>query len=319
MFAQIASVTWLNLANLRSRLGASTIIVVGVAGVVAVLLGLLAMSAGFRSALVDTAKQDRALIVRNGSNNEMGGWVSADELALIETYEAIDVASGEVYVTFSVTKRGVDTTADVVARGVTPAAFALRPEVEIIRGRSFAPGKDEIIVGVKAAAQYAGLGVGDAVQARSSRWTVVGHFAAAGTAVESEIWLDLPVAQDVFRRAGVVSVVRARLTDSSAAPELSRQFTADPRLPLAVVPETEFFAAQSAARAALIDTFAYFVAGIMAVGSVLAALNTMYTAVDRRTVEIAALGVGAWPGRWTAASAARRPAAHHQGAAWRLR
>ena len=94
MFAQIASVTWLNLANLRSRLGASTIIVVGVAGVVAVLLGLLAMSAGFRSALVDTAKQDRALIVRNGSNNEMGGWVSADELALIETYEAIDVASG---------------------------------------------------------------------------------------------------------------------------------------------------------------------------------------------------------------------------------
>ena len=115
------------LESLDSRAGSSATVVVGSAVVIAVLRGLLAMSAGFRSALVETAKPDRELILRNDSNNEMDGWISRRELAILEAFEGLDFASGEVYTTPPVPKRGAGTAVDVVCRGVTAAAFALRP------------------------------------------------------------------------------------------------------------------------------------------------------------------------------------------------
>lgn len=297
MLRQIAAVTRLNLTNLPARLGTSAIVVVGVAGVVAVLLGLLAMSAGFRTALAETARPDRALILRTGSTSEMNSWVAQAEHAIVAQYEGLTVTSGETYTTLSLPRRGDEAvTAHAGVRGVTAAAFELRPELTLVTGRRFRPGTNEIIVGVRSAAEYEGLDVGSEVAARGTVLRVVGHFAAGGSSVESELWLDLPMAQDVFRRQGGMSVVRARLAPDADTGALRRRLEADPGLTLSLIPEREFFAAQSASRAALIDAFAYFVAGIMAFGSVAAALNTMYTAVSRRRVEIAtlrALGFGA--------------------------
>ena len=125
---------------------------------------------------------------------------------------------------------------------------------------------------------------------------MVGHFAAAGTSVESEIWIDRSVVQDVYRRMGGVGLVRARLAPGVDVNSLALRIAEDPRLQLGLLTETEFFSEQSANRVALINVFAYFIAGVMGFGSVLAALNTMYIAVSRRTVEIAtlrAVGFGA--------------------------
>jgi len=134
MLASGRSARWLkptaagmNLENLGSRADSSATVVVGSAVVVAVLRGLLAMSAGFRSALVQTAKPDRGRILRNDSNSEMDGWIRLRELAIPEAYEGFDSASEQVYTTPPVPKRGAGTTVDVVCRGVTAAAFALRP------------------------------------------------------------------------------------------------------------------------------------------------------------------------------------------------
>jgi putative ABC transport system permease protein len=289
VWRQICAVTWLNLANLGSRPGASMVIVVGIGGVVAVLLGLLAMSAGFRGALTETARADRVLLVRGDATSEIAGSVDLDQLGAIETMPGIEVASGEVIVTIAVKERGTGTEVDVAGRGVTQAAFELRDEVEMVTGRNSRPGTSEIIVGIRAAARYEGLEVGSRLPARTTTWVVVGHFAAAGTAVESEIWLDRTVAQDVYRRAGSVSVVRARLSGEVPAEELSDRVEADPRLGLRVIPEPTFFAQQTEDRTALINAFAYFIATTMAIGAVLAALNTMYVAVSRRTTEIATL------------------------------
>ena len=289
MLKQTAAVTRMNLENLSSRAGSSATVVVGSAAVVAVLLGLLAMSAGFRSALVETAKPDRGLILRNGSNNEMDGWIGLQELAILEADEGFEVTSGEVYTTLTVRKRGADTAVDVVCRGVTAAAFALRPEVRIVSGRTLVPGRNEIIVGASAARQYAGLDVGDSVQARTATLEVVGHFVAEGGAPESEIWMDRAISQSVFRRTSTVSVARVKLASDVDVQALNQRLAADPRLTGTLIPEQEFFAAQSASRAALIDAFAYLIAGIMALGSVFGALATMFTAVGQRSVEIATL------------------------------
>ncbi len=287
MFRQILGVVALNFSNLSSRKFGSAIIVVGIGGVVAVLLGLLAMSSGFKAVLVDSAKTDRAIIVRNGSNSEMDGWITRDELDAIESVENLTVVSGETYTTVTVIKRNSGTAADAIARGVTQRAFELRPEVEISSGRKFLPGKHEVLVGVQAAGQYERLEVGDTINVRHADWTVVGHFVGGGSSVESELWIDLPVAQDVFRRSDV-SVARVRLRPDAMA-RTNQILANDPRITGVLIPETTFYASQAAIRAGLIDTFAYVIAGIMALGSVVAALNTMYTAVSRRTIEIATL------------------------------
>jgi putative ABC transport system permease protein len=84
-------------------------------------------------------------------------------------------------------------------------------------------------------------------------------------------------------------VVRASLSGEAPVDELTERFQEDPRMRLSVIPETEFFAQQTEDRTALINAFAYFIATVMAIGAVLAALNTMYVAVSRRTTEIATL------------------------------
>ena len=150
MLRETLAITRLNIANLPSRLGNSTIIVVGIGGVVAVLLGLLAMSQGFRLSLVEVARPDRALVVRSGSNMEMDGFVTNEEIAVLESYEDFEIISGEIVATLSAYMKD-GTAADVSARGVTPRAFDLRPELEIVAGRNFEPGLGEIIAGIGAA------------------------------------------------------------------------------------------------------------------------------------------------------------------------
>ena len=201
-----------------------------------------------------------------------------------------DWAKNEVgWVVARLDERADPKAVDVVCRGVTAATFALRPEVRIVSGRTLVPGRNEIIVGASAARQYAGLDVGDSVQARTATLEVVGHFVAEGGAAESEIWMDRAISQSVFRRTSTVSVARVKLASDVDVQALNQRLAADPRLTSTLIPEQEFFAAQSASRAALIDAFAYLIAGIMALGSVFGALATMFTAVSRRSVEIATL------------------------------
>ncbi|MEM9623205.1 MAG: FtsX-like permease family protein [Pseudomonadota bacterium] len=287
MIRQVLAVTWLNFKSMRGRLASTCVVIAGIGGVVAVLLGLLAMSSGFRATLIETAQPDRALVLRGSSNNEMDGWITPEELARLETYDDFPVVSGELYVTINAVKRSADSAADVVGRGVSSAAFALRPEVKIVAGRQFQPGKQEVIVGAAAASQYAGLSIGDTIATRNAQWLVVGQFAAAGTSVESEIWMDLPMAQAAFQRQ--YSVARVKLAAPDDHARLALAIQDDPRLDTTLMLETEYYAAQSATRAALIETFAYLIAGIMAVGAISAALNTMYIVVGQRTVEVGTL------------------------------
>lgn len=291
-------ITLMNLRNLPSRLGSSLVIVVGIAGVVGVLVGLLSMSVGFRAALESTGQPDRAIVLRDGSNGEMSSGVSIEEFNVLSSMDGVRTASAELYVVADVPKKSTGTPANLVVRGMRAEGLAVRPEIRIVSGRAFDPGKGELLVGIKAASEFEGLEVGDDVDFRESRWTVVGHFTAGGSAYESEVWTDLPVAQANFRRGGFTSSARVLLDDPAEAPALNERIQADPRLDLALQSESEFYAAQSASRAALIDSFGYAVAMIMAIGAVFAALNTMYTAVSARTVEIAtlrALGFGNVP------------------------
>ncbi|MEM7097367.1 MAG: FtsX-like permease family protein [Pseudomonadota bacterium] len=298
MLGQIYEVTVMNLLNLPSRMSASSVIVVGIGGVVAVLLGLLSMAEGFQASLEKMGKADRAIIMRDGTSSEMNGAMTPADRATIKAMDGVVQGSGETYVVAAINKIGTDISANVVVRGVEPESFGIRSEVQMIDGRRFELGKAEVIVGVKAASQFEGLNIGDKLPVRDQVWTVVGHFASDGSATEGEIWADLANVNSAYRRGGISNTMRVRLTDEGTASALDERLKADPRFDLMVRSEREFYAAQSEDRTELINGFGVAVGVIMAIGAVFAALNTMYSAVSTRTVEIAtlrALGFGSVP------------------------
>ncbi|MDE0053148.1 MAG: FtsX-like permease family protein [Gammaproteobacteria bacterium] len=298
MIGQVFQITLLSLRNLPSRLGSSSVIVVGIGGVVGVLVAILAMAKGFEASMSRAGQPDRAIVMRGGSTSELSSGMGPGEIAVVGSWSEVTAASGELYLVADVPKRSNQSLANLAIRGVEQDAFEIRPEISIVEGRSFVTGRTEMIAGRGAVAEFEGVETGSTIELRNSTWTIVGMFEADGSVYESEVWADLATAQSIFRREGGVSSMRVRLASPDAADVLSQRMEDDPRLDLTLTGEDEYFKSQSQQLTTLIETFGYGVAAIMAVGAIFAALNTMYTAVSARTVEIAtlrALGFGGMP------------------------
>jgi putative ABC transport system permease protein len=303
---QIVAITLLNLRTLPQRLGTSLVVIVGIAGVVGVLVSVLAMADGFRYTLASTGREDRVIMLRAGSDAELSSGIDRDQAALLAALPGVarDVAgrpqaSAELVVMVDLPRQGGSDPNNVPFRGVQRAAFAIRDETRLIEGRRFEPGVREVIVGRRAAAQFAGLTVGSRIAFRDSDWTVVGIFESGGDVHESEIWADAEVALSAFRRTGYQSVT-ARLADGSDAgvAALRDAIGRDRRLSTTALREPEYYAKQATVLSNLIDVLGYTVASFMAVGAAFGALNCMYSAVASRQVEIGtlrAIGFGGTP------------------------
>jgi putative ABC transport system permease protein len=302
--SQIAAVTWLNLRNLPQRVGASSATVVGVAGVVMVMVGVLSMAAGFESTLATTGREDAALVLRAGADSELSSGFGLEQTRIIADAPGVragqggPLASAELFVIVDVPKRSTGTDVNVPMRGVQPSAFAVRQEFRIVEGRTFEAGRNEVIVGNAAAGEFSGLDVGSVRRWGESEWTVVGHFTTGGTVEDSEIWADVKVLQPAYRRGNSFQSVRVVLDSPDAFTMFKDALTTDPRLNVDVVRESEYYAKQSRLIISIIRGLGYVIALLMGVGAVFGALNTMYMAVSARGREIAtlrALGFGAGP------------------------
>jgi putative ABC transport system permease protein len=294
MIGQILSITVLGLRSIPERLGASLVIVVGLAGVVAVFTALLAMSAGFKSTLESAGRPDVALVLRGGSQAELNSGISREQGPIIKQAPGVmkgpdgqPLASAEVIVIAELTRPGEKTGSNITVRGVEPAAFVLRPQLRIVEGRTFGQGLRELIVGQGVARQFEGARLGQVLRMRGSDWTVVGVF-ASGDAYESELWADVDVAQSTFNRRGY-SAIRLLLADRGGLQTVKDALSADPRVNVDVETEQQYFSGQTRQFRRTIGTLAGVVTVIMALGAMFAALNTMYAAVGSRAREIATL------------------------------
>lgn len=292
--SQVAAVTGLNLRTIGQRRGASAAAAFGVMGVVAVFVAVLSMAEGFLKTMTSSASADTAVILRAGSDSEMMSGLQREETRIIAEAPGVlrgqgPVASSELYVVVDVPKRSTGTDANVPLRGVQPAAFQVRDEVEIIQGRTFQPGRNEVIVGKAAAAEFAGLDLGSRLRWGESEWTVVGIFAANGALSESEIWCDVGVLQPAYRRGSTFQSVYAKLESPEAFVRFKDALSTDPRLDVKVIRESDYYAEQSQLLYNIITGLGFGIAALMGLGAVFGALNTMYTAVSARTREIATL------------------------------
>jgi putative ABC transport system permease protein len=303
-FAQVAAITLANLRTLPERRGSACAAAVGIAGVVTVLVGVLSIAEGFRRAMTVSGAPDVALVLRSGADAEMTSGLSREDTRIIADAPGLardgagPLASPELFVIINLPKRSTGTDANVPLRGVSPAAFPVRGNLRLVAGRSFEPGRNELVVGAGAARQFAGLDLGRMLRVGQNEWTVVGIFTAGGGVAESEIWTDAAVLQPAYHRGDTYQAVYARLSTPGDFATFRDTLTTNPRLNVKVVRQADFYAEQSTAVTGFIRGLGVVIAGLMALGALFGALNTMYSSVSARTREIAtlrALGFGSSP------------------------
>jgi putative ABC transport system permease protein len=293
--SQIFSVTKFGILSIPQRLGSVLAAAFGIAGVVGVLVGVLSMAVGFKKAMVASASPDSVIVLRSGADNEMSSVLAQDETRVIADAPGLargskgPLASAELFVIINLPKRSSGTDADVPLRGVEQVAFQVREKFEIIQGRAFEGGKNEVVVGVGAAQEFEGLDLGNKLRVGRDDWAVVGIFTAGGGTEESEIWTEAAVLQSAYHRGNTFQAVYAKLISPDAFQQFKDALTTDPRLNVKVARQTEYFTEQSTLLTTLITTLGVLIASLMAIGAIFGALNTMYNSVASRTREIATL------------------------------
>lgn len=285
-----------NIRSVRARWASNLIAVLGIAGVVAVFVAMLAMARGFQHTLVDSGSRMNAIITRGGATTEMESAITLDQLKIITDCPAVardvdnrPLASGEVVVVTAFHHKASNSDALAQVRGVSEQALKVHEGVQIVRGRFLRPGMGELVAGKNASAMYTGFELGDTPRFGGRTWRVVGIMDAGGSAFDSEVWADSTVLNQTYKRPDDLLSVTVRLTSPSVLATLKDALSKDPRLTVQTEREVDYYAKQSRAVSTMIRVLGFLVAFIMGIGAVFGAFNTMYSAVSARSREIATL------------------------------
>jgi len=284
----------IGIASLPQRWGASSVIVIGIAGVVGVLVAMLAMGEGFDATLGNTGDEVSTIVLRGGSQAETNSVITREQVPLVSALPGITrdaegrpLVSPELSQVVNLPSKSDGTDVNAQFRGVGELAWTVHDKVKIIEGRKFKPGLREIVVGQGARGQFRGLDVGKTLRMGNQEWTVVGSF-ASGDAHDSELWTDTETLASAYDRSAYQSI-SVRNDGKAGVTAFKAAMDADPRLKLDVETTRDYYAKQSGQLSKLISILGTVIGTIMAIGAVFGALNTMYAAVAGRAREIATM------------------------------
>jgi len=293
--SQIVSVTLLNIRTIPRRKGSSAAAVFGIAGVVAVMVGVLSIAQGIVRTMESSASPENVIVLRSGADSEMMSIIMGDDARVISEgpglarNESGALTSPELFVIINLPKVGTGTDANVPLRGVTNTAPEVRSDFRIVAGRMFEWGLNEVIVGVGAQLEFEGLELNARIPVAQEEWPVVGVFELGGGLAETEIWVDASVLQPAYRRGNSYQSVYGRLESPGSFQAFKDALTGDPRLNVKPMRESDYYESQSAMLYRLITGLGTLIAVIMGLGAIFGALNTMYTAISSRGRDIATL------------------------------
>ena len=285
-----------SIGSLAVRWKSTLLATIAIGLVVAVFVAILSMAAGFRLALRTSGTAGNAIVLQKGAQSELGSFFStaagrwvADDPRVARGPDGLPVVSPELVAVVALPRAGDGELTNVGVRGITRAAFDLRPGVSIVAGRRAQAGLFEIAVGIRAQNHIRGLKIGSRVSLMRREFEVVGVFAARGSAVESEIWGDFDAMAGAFNRPGIENSLTVRLGNPSLLPTFDRDLEADLQYPLTMTDERKYYEDQASSLVGLLRGLAAFVGFVMGTGAVFAAMNTMYAVVANRTREVGTL------------------------------
>ena len=176
-----------NIRSIRARFTSTIVAILGIAGVVAVFLAMLAMANGFRQAMVSSGSPDNVMIMRSGAGSEMESAFSLEDYKVVQDAPEIATDSsgnpkvtGEVVVIIALKMRHTGTDANVQMRGIMGQPLEVRSNITIQQGRFIQPGRPEVIVGAGAHRLYEQTDVGTRIPIGGRVWEVVRHLRCPG-------------------------------------------------------------------------------------------------------------------------------------------
>ncbi|MFT5758366.1 MAG: putative ABC transport system permease protein [Alteromonadaceae bacterium] len=312
MIKQAIALSWINFKSFPHRLVASAISIFSIACVAAVMLGVLALSSGMVKTMERTGLDNTLLVMRSGAVSELQSVMFPMEVKLLSNNAQVlqdkngqAIISAEMFVNAEYKKAQVNTllaieTVDLdnkidrdvdseslSLRGISQNTYLFRPHFKLVRGEKFATGLRQLIVGQAIARRMPELVVGGTIILGGSQWLISGIFSDNNSVFESELWADIGTVQSDYRRGSSVQSVRLALKDNTDLTKLEQEWQADPRLNVRLILEKVFFAEQAQNLTRLIRWIGLPIAIVMALGAIVAALNTMYAAIASRSKEIA--------------------------------
>jgi putative ABC transport system permease protein len=270
----------------------------GIALVVFVLASSLMLSEGIKKTLGAAGRPDNAIVLRMGSDAELGSVIDEASVPLILAAPGVKqdergqpLGSAEIVVVGAMEKLGASGLTNVSIRGLPDdEMMRFRPEVRIIAGRPPKPGTDEALVGARIRGRIRGVDLDQSFEIKKNRPVkVVGVFEADGSGYESEVWVDRELLRQAYHREGIVSGVRVRLDSPSKFDAFRAGVENDKRLGLQALRETTFLEKQSEGLSIFISVIGWFVTFFFAAGAMIGAAITMYAAVSTRQREIGTL------------------------------
>lgn len=177
---------------------------------------------------------------------------------------------------------------EAMIRGVNTMALTVYPDVQIVEGRF--PNSGEIMVGrltwKRLELPEVSLKIGSEVAYEGTTFTVSGIFAAPGTVMESEIWMNLNDLTAITQRDSV-SAITLRLDDAEFDDiDLFAKQRLD--LQLAAISEKDYYQKVNSFYEP-IQMMAWITALMIAAGALFGGLNTFYAAIESRSKELATL------------------------------
>jgi len=286
-----------NLRSLAVRKATTIATAGGIALVVFVLASSLMLKEGIRKTLGSSGHADNAIVLRMGSDAELGSVVEESSVALILAAPGVKTdergqpfGAPEIVVVGAMEKIGAHGVTNVSIRGVSGDATRMRPEIRIVAGRPARPGSDEAIIGSRIRGRIKGVDLDQTFDIKKNRpVTVVGVFDADGSAYESEVWVDKELLRQAYHREGIVSSVRVKLDSPTKFDAFRAGVENDKRLGLQALRETAFYEKQSEGASTFIGALGTAVSVFFAMGAMIGAMITMYAAVANRQREIGTL------------------------------
>lgn len=268
-----------------------------VALVVMVLFILSGFIAGIRGTVMQSAANGNWIITSRAANSEPASYVSREQYEIVKSRPQVATDADGTALVSPEMMTGFYPSPDsppakvgfTFLRGVYPVAYKVHRDMKIVSGRWPEHGASEMVVGRKLAARYPNLSVGSDMRFGHRTWKIVGIFSDENSGRESEVWTDLDVlTQDIRYNAGFAALHVALKPGQEDA--FQQSLTTDARLRLDAMAEREFYARESG----FVDqlrVLGLLVAFILGVGSIFGGMNTMYSAVARRTGEVGVLRV----------------------------